>query len=160
VLPRPALSGGKPHVIAAPSSPELKAFVGTLVERAQRLRGGGVDPRVDNMLKGTGNGRKAALDMRLVDPSAEIESITKLDRAIDQIHQCWEDGRDKRLTQLVFCDLSTPNPDKFNVYDEVRDRLIAEGIPAKDIAYIHDAETDAQKKTLFDSVIRNQLAGD
>lgn len=151
-LPRPAVAGGKPHVIAAPASPELKAYVQTLVERSQRLKGGGVDPRDDNMLKITGDGRKAALDMRLVSPGVHVDGETKLSRAVGKIHRTWEDTRDKRSTQLVFCDLSTPHPDRFNVYDELRDRLIQSGIPANEIAYIHDADTDAQKKELFDSV--------
>ena len=73
-------------------------------------------------------------------------------RAVSRIYKTWEETKDKRSTQLVFCDLSTPHPDRFNVYDEIRDRLIAQGIPAKEIAYIHDADTDAQKKTLFDAV--------
>ena len=103
------------------------------------------------MLKITGAGRKAALDMRLVDPFAE-PGDTKVSRAIDKIYAIWEAGHEKRTTQLVFCDLSTPNPDKFNVYHEVRDRLIEKGMPAKDIAFIHDADTDAKKKTLFDAV--------
>jgi len=90
--------------------------------------------------------------MRLVDPFAEIHGDTRVSRAVENIYRIWEEGKDKRLTQLVFCDLSTPNPDKFNVYDEIRDRLIAKGIPAKEIAYIHDADTDLQKKTLFESV--------
>ena len=151
-LPRPALAGGKPQVIAAPASPELKAFVGTLVQRAERLRKGGVDPKTDNMLKITGDGRKAALDMRIIDPSSEISEHTKVKRAIDKTFDIWAKSKDKRLTQLVFCDLSTPNPDKFNVYDDFRDALIAKGVPAKEIAYIHDADTDIQKKALFDSV--------
>jgi hypothetical protein len=151
-LPRPAIEGGKPHITAAPASPELKAYVQTLVTRAQKLKSARVDPSVDNMLKITGDGRKAALDMRLVDAQAEIHSDTKLIRAVDNICRAWEQGKDRRSTQLVFCDLSTPNPDRFNVYDEIRDRLIAKGVPPKEIAYIHDAETDLQKKTLFDSV--------
>ena len=151
-LPRPGIEGGKPHVVAAPASPELKEFVGTLVERAQRLKSGGVDPRTDNMLKITGDGRKAALDMRLVEGRVEFDADTKLSRALNRIYQTWEATKDKRSTQLVFCDLSTPRPDRFNVYDEIRDRLIAKGVPGKEIAYIHDADTDAQKKTLFDAV--------
>jgi hypothetical protein len=151
-LPRPDIEGGKPQITAAPASPELKEFVGTLVERAQKLRSGGVDPRTDNMLKVTGDGRKAALDMRLVDPFAEIHGDTKLSRAVANIFRTWDEGRDRRTTQLVFCDLSTPNPDKFNVYGEIRDALISKGVPSREIAYIHDAETDAQKKALFDSV--------
>ena len=104
------------------------------------------------MLKITGDGRKAALDMRLVDPFAEIHGDTKISRAVENIYRAWDEGRDKRTTQLVFCDLSTPNADKFNVYDEIRDRLIALGIPPREIAYIHDADTDSKKKALFDSV--------
>jgi N12 class adenine-specific DNA methylase len=150
-LPRPATEGGRPHITAAPGSPELKAYVETLVNRAQKLRTSKIDPSVDNMLKITGDGRKAALDMRLVDPFAQ-PGDTKVSRAIEKIHSSWAVGKERRLTQLVFCDLSTPNPDRFNVYDEVRDKLIAKGIPAKDIAYIHDAETDNQKKALFDAV--------
>jgi len=146
-LPRPEIDGGKPHITAAPASPELKEFVGTLVERAQNLKSSKIDPRTDNMLKITGDGRKAALDMRLVNPFAEIEGDTKLSRAIEQINRTWEQGKDKRTTQLVFCDLSTPNPDNFNVYDEIRQKLIDKGIPAKEIAYIHDADTDLQKKS-------------
>ncbi len=151
-LPRPETYGGKPHITAAPASPELKEFVGTLVQRAQKLKNGGVDPKVDNMLKITGDGRKAALDMRLVGREVEIHGDTKVNRAVETIYRTWEEGKDKRLTQLVFCDLSTPNPDRFNVYDDIRDKLIAKGVPAREIAYIHDADTDIQKKTLFDSV--------
>jgi N12 class adenine-specific DNA methylase len=151
-LPRPDIEGGKPHIVAAPASDELKAFVQTLVDRAQRLKNGGVDPRTDNMLKITGDGRKAALDMRLVGGSVDSDADTKISRAVSRIHRTWEATRDNRSTQLVFCDLSTPHPDRFNVYDDVRDRLLQKGIPEKEIAYIHDAETDAQKKTLFDAV--------
>jgi N12 class adenine-specific DNA methylase len=151
-LPRPALAGGKPHVVASPASEELKAYVQTLVERAQRLKSGGVDPKVDNMLKITGDGRKAALDMRLVARDIEPDAHTKVSRAVEKIHQAWDDGRDRRTTQLVFCDLSTPSSDRFNIYDELHDRLVARGIPEKEIAYIHDADSDAKKKTLFDAV--------
>ncbi len=150
-LPRPALQGGRPTITAAPGSPDLKAYVGKLVERAQKLRTSKIDPSVDNMLKITGDGRKAALDMRLVDPFAQPDD-TKVSRAVEKIHNAWAAGKERRLTQLVFCDLSTPNPDRFNVYDELRDQLMARGIPATEIAYIHDAETDSQKKALFDAV--------
>jgi Helicase conserved C-terminal domain len=151
-LPRPAIAGGKPQAIAAPASEDLKAYVDTLVKRSERLRRDRVDPSVDNMLKITGDGRKAALDMRLVNPFADTNGDTKLSRAVERIYSTWSDSKDKRLTQLVFCDLSTPHPDKFNVYDEVRAKLIEKGMPAGEIAFIHDADTDAQKKTLFDSV--------
>jgi N12 class adenine-specific DNA methylase len=150
-LPRPAMDGGRPHITAAPCSPELRAYVDTLVDRAQRLRTMTIDPSIDNMLKITGDGRKAALDMRLVDPFTR-PGDTKVIRAVERIHVAWAAGKEKRLTQLVFCDLSTPNRDRFNVYDEVRDQLIAKGIPAPEIAYIHDAESDSQKRALFEAV--------
>ena len=151
-LPRPTIEGGRPHGVAAPCSPDLKVFVESLVKRSGKLRSQRVDPSVDNILKITGDGRKAALDMRLVDPLANPHGDTKISRAVSHIHRVWDQTRAGRSTQLVFCDLSTPNTDKFNVYHEVRDRLLAQGIPANEIAFIHDADTDAAKKVLFDSV--------
>jgi N12 class adenine-specific DNA methylase len=150
-LPRPAIEGGRPYITAAPASEELKAYVQTLVLRAQKLRNTRIDPAVDNMLKITGDGRKAALDMRLVDPLTQ-PGETKVSHAAEKIHHSWEQGKDRRLTQLVFCDLSTPSPDRFNVYDDLRQRLAAKGVPIGEIAYIHDAVTDAKKKALFDAV--------
>ncbi len=151
-LPRPDIKGGKPQVIAAPASDALKAFIETLTRRAERLRNGKVDPKVDNMLKITGEGRKAALDMRLVQTHADPHGDTKLSRAIDKIHDVWEQTKAQRLTQVVFCDLSTPNPDRFNVYDEVRTKLMERGIPESEIAFIHDADSDGAKAKLFDAV--------
>lgn len=151
-LPRPNIEGGKPRVVAAPASPELKEYVADLVARAQRIRSGSVNPRKDNMLKITGDGRKAALDMRIVAGAETNDAYpTKVSQAIDNIRRIWEEGAEKRLTQAVFCDLSTPN-DGFNVYGEVRSQLIERGIPEKEIAFIHDADTDAKKKQLFDAV--------
>jgi hypothetical protein len=151
-LPRPAVQGGRPEGVAAPASADLKAFVATLVQRAERLRRGGVDPKDDNMLKVTSDGRKAALDMRLVNPFADPHGDTKISCATRRIHEIWNQTKDARATQLVFCDLSTPDPDKFNVYHELRARLLDSGIPAAEIAFIHDAESDAAKKLLFDAV--------
>ncbi len=151
-LPRPEIAGGKPEVVVAPASAQLKEYVSGLVERAQRIRSGSVSPTVDNMLKITTDGRKAALDMRLVSPEAEVIPETKLRTMIDTLFRLWEEGEDQRLTQVAFCDISTPAPNRFNVYDEIRARLLERGIPEKEIAYIHDADTDAKKKTLFDSV--------
>ena len=151
-LPRPEIEGGKAQVVVSPASPQLKKYVESLVERAQRIRSGSVDPRVDNMLKITTDGRKAALDMRLVDRQAEVSGDTKVSKATQNIYRIWKESAAKRGAQLVFCDVSTPNPDKFNVYDEIRAHLIERGIPEKEIAYIHDADTDAKKKTLFDAV--------
>ena len=151
-LPRPTIEGGRPHGVAAPASEDLKSFVQTLTNRAEKLRNQRIDPSVDNMLKITGDGRKAALDMRLVDPLADPHGDTKLSRAVSRIHAVWEETRGQRSTQLVFCDLSTPSADRFNVYDEVRARLLERGVPAGEIAFIHNADTDAAKKLLFDSV--------
>ena len=151
-LPRPALENGKPTTVAASASPELKAFIRTLTERAERLRRERVDPTVDNMLKITGEGRKVALDMRLVDPSAKPAQETKVDLAVARILKIWTQTQNERSTQLVFSDLSTPHPERFNVYDDVRSKLVGWGVPAGEIAFIHDADTDAAKKVLFDAV--------
>jgi hypothetical protein len=123
-----------------------------LTERAEQLRSRRVDPSVDNMLKITGDGRKAALDMRLVDPFGDARGDTKLGRAVERIRAVWETTRNERSTQLVFCDLSTPDPARFNVYEEVRSRLIAGGIPKHEIAFIHDADSDLAKMNLFNAV--------
>lgn len=151
-LPRPELANGRPGIASAAASPELKAFIRTLTERAERLRRERVDPAVDNMLKITGEGRKAALDMRLVDSKAEPELETKIDLAVSRILKIWKATQDERSTQLVFSDLSTPDPQRFNVYDDVRSKLVTAGVPSREIAFIHDAETDTAKKLLFDAV--------
>jgi len=156
-LPRPTVAGGRPQIAAAPASEPLKAFIKTLTERAERLRTARIDPAIDNMLKITGDGRKAALDMRLVHAFAEPEGDTKLSLAVDRIRKVWADTGSARSTQLVFCDLSTPDRStshagKFNVYDEIRTKLIEAGVPQAEIAFIHDADSDAEKKLLFDSV--------
>src|SRR6266567_825156 len=151
-LPRPEIAGGKPEVVVAQASDQLKMYVSSLVDRAQRIRQGGIDPSVDNMLKITTDGRKAALDMRLVSPETEVSHETKVSEAINNMFRIWEKGKENRLTQVAFCDISTPAPNRFNVYDEIRARLLSLGIPEKEISYIHHADTDAKKKTLFDSV--------
>ena len=124
----------------------------TFHQRRRRLRTTRVDPSVDNMLKITGEGRKAALDMRLVDPTTAPLGETKTDLAVARIVKIWQATQSERCTQLVFSDLSTPDPQRFNIYDDVRSKLISAGIPAGEIAFIHDAETDTAKKLLFDAV--------
>jgi hypothetical protein len=156
-LPRPALEKGRPAIEAVPASPELKAFIRVLTERAERLRTQRVDPAVDNMLKITGEGRKAALDMRLIDPGAQPEVETKVERAVSRIVSVWKASEKERCTQLVFSDLSTPDPERFNVYEDVRSKLVQAGVPAAEIAFIHDAETDVAKKLLFDAVIAGRV---
>jgi N12 class adenine-specific DNA methylase len=161
-LPCPAVAGGKPEVVAAPAGELLKAYIKTLIDRAERLRTARVDPSVDNMLKITGDGRKAALDMRLVGGFSETEYETKLGLAVSRICKIWEETRGARGAQLVFCDLSTPgrsssHPGGFNVYDDLRARLIEQGVAEGEIAFIHDADTDAEKKLLFDAVNAGQV---
>ncbi len=151
-LPRPALENGKPTIASVPASPELKGFIRSLTDRAERLKKQRVDPAVDNMLKITGEGRKAALDMRLIDPTIEPTSATKIDLAVTRIVNIWQTTQDERSSQLVFSDLSTPDPERFNVYDDVRSKLVKAGVPSNEIAFIHDAETDTAKKMLFDAV--------
>lgn len=151
-LPRPELHQGRPSVEAAPSTPELKAFIRTLTERAEKLKTSRVDPAIDNMLKITGEGRKAALDLRLVLPDAEPSPLSKVDRAVERIVRIWVETKASRSTQLVFSDLSTPDPERFNVYHDVRSKLVRAGVPDAEIAFIHDAQTDSAKKALFESV--------
>src|ERR1022692_3211949 len=151
-LPRPEIATGRPEIIAAPASEPLKAFIKTLTERAERLRSQRIDPSQDNMLKITGDGRKAALDMRLVEEFANPHGETKISHAVERVHSVWQATGNHRSTQLVFCDLSTPDPSRFNVYDELRSRLIDSGIPQQDIAFIHDADSDAAKMRLFNAV--------
>ncbi|HEX7362274.1 MAG TPA: SNF2-related protein [Bryobacteraceae bacterium] len=151
-LPRPELETGRPAIEAAPASEVLKSYIQTLVKRAESLKKERIDPSVDNMLKITGDGRKAALDLRLVGLPEEPEHQTKLKRAIERVFTVWQETATERGTQLVFCDLSTPDRTRWNVYDEVRGQLIRRGIPEQEIAFIHDADSDAKKKVLFDAV--------
>jgi N12 class adenine-specific DNA methylase len=153
-LPVPALDGGKPRIMRAPSIPELKAFVASLAKRAEKLKTSNVDPRVDNMLKITGEGRKAALDLRLVRAGAADHAEGKVNQAVREIFSVWRETRDERLTQMVFCDLSTPQPDGrgFSVYQDIRAKLIACGVPAGEIQFIQDHDSDAAKLSLFKDV--------
>ncbi|MDF3831449.1 DEAD/DEAH box helicase [Cupriavidus basilensis] len=152
-LPVPKLRGGKPRIVACPASASLKAFVQTLVERAEAIRNGHVKPNEDNMLAITTDGRKAALDFRLVAPLARFDENGKVAACVREIHAIWQRTMDFRGAQLVFCDLSSSKGGKaFSVYDDLRKRLIDAGIPDKAIAVVHDAETDVQKATLFKAV--------
>lgn len=156
-LPRPEIAGGKAKVIVSPASEKLKTYVSGLVQRAQRIRSGGVHPSVDNMLKITTDGRRAALDMRLVDAEIVPDDETKVSKAAQHMYRTWQEGTDERLTQMVFCDISTPHLGRFNAYDEIRARLLERGIPAKEIRYIHEAESDEKKKALFEGVNAGQV---
>ncbi len=152
-LPVPMLRGGKPRVVACPASSALKAFVQTLVLRAEAIREGRVQPQDDNMLSVTTDGRKAALDFRLVAPGAAFDASGKVAACVREVLAVWQRTAAFRGTQLVFCDLSSPKGGKaFSVYDDLRQRLVGAGIADTEIAFVHDAGTDAQKAALFKAV--------
>ena len=143
------------HNVAMKPSEHQRDMVASLAERAERVRNGMVEPTVDNMLKITNDGRKLALDQRLVNGMLPDNEESKVNACMDNIYRVWEAGAGKKLTQLVFCDLSTPHNDgTFNVYDDLKAKLMERGIPAEEIAFIHDAKTEVQKAALFTSVRR------
>ena len=128
-------------------------MVASLAKRAEKVRARLVEPNIDNMLKITNDGRKLALDQRMIDPMLPDDPDSKVNACVDNVYRIWEEHADTKATQLVFCDLSTPKNDgTFNVYDDMREKLIARGIPAEQICFIHEATTDAQKKELFGKV--------
>ena len=139
-------------VVVQPSEIQ-KEMVADLSERAAAVHGGSVDPSVDNMLKITSDGRKIGLDQRLMNPLLPDDPNSKLNACVQNVLRIWEEGQADKLTQLLFCDLSTPKGDgTFNVYEDIRDKLVAAGVPREEIAFIHDADTEAKKKELFGKV--------
>ena len=141
------------HNIKTKPSEIQSEMVASLAKRAEKVRARLVEPNVDNMLKITNDGRKLALDQRMIDPMLPDDPNSKVNACIDNLYRIWEDYADTKAAQLVFCDLSTPKNDgTFNVYDDMREKLIARGIPAEQIRFIHEATTDAQKKELFAKV--------
>jgi N12 class adenine-specific DNA methylase len=151
-LPRPKLDGDKPTIRNAPATPELKAFVQELAARADRLKTSRVDPSIDNMLKITSEGRKAALDLRLMKPSAPDDPQGKINQAVESIHRIWQETKPEHSAQLVFCDLSTPKDRGFSVYHDMAEKLKRLGVPSGEIAFIQDYDSDASKLALFRSV--------
>jgi N12 class adenine-specific DNA methylase len=151
-LARPKLDGEKATIRSAPATPALKKFVESLVERARRLKTERVDPSEDNMLKITNEGRKAALDLRLMIPTSKDDPQSKVNLATENIYRIWESTQENRLTQLVFCDLSTPKDKGFSVYDDMAAKLVKLGIPQEQIAFIQDYDADNAKLLLFRSV--------
>lgn len=146
------------HNISVKPSEIQKQMVAELAERAERVRNGMVDAKEDNMLKITNDGRKLALDQRLINPLLPDFDDSKLNACVDAMFETWERGSEKRLTQLFFCDLSTPKNDgSFNVYDDIRQKLIARGVPADEIKFIHEADTEAKKLELFKKVRRGDV---
>ena len=133
-----------------------KALVKELSERATKVHARQVDPSVDNMLAITNDGRKLGLDQRVINPLLPDEPGTKVNRCVDNVFKIWENGADKKLTQLIFCDLSTPGKG-FSVYEDIRTKLVERGVPENEIAFIHDANTDEKKKALFAKVRTGQV---
>ena len=141
------------HNIKTKPSEIQTEMVASLAKRAEKVRARLVEPNIDNMLKITNDGRKLALDQRMIDPMLPDDPESKVNACVDNVYRIWEEHADTKATQLVFCDLSTPKNDgTFNVYDDMREKLIACGIPAEQIRFIHEATTDAQKKELFGKV--------
>lgn len=151
-LPVPKLKGGDYKTVVAPKSEALGEYVEKLAERSEIIRNG-CDPRIDNMLLVTNDGRKAALDLRMIDPSMPDLPDSKINMAVENIYRIWLENKEDRLTQLVFCDLSTPRSDgEFNVYDDIKNKLIARGVPEEEIEFIHNAKTNPQKLKLFEDM--------
>ena len=149
-LPVPKVSY---HNIKTNPSEIQTDMVAGLAKRAEKVRARLVEPNIDNMLKITNDGRKLALDQRLIDPMLPDDPTSKVNACIDNVYRIWEEHADTKATQLVFCDLSTPKNDgTFNVYDDIREKLIARGVPTEQVRFIHEATTDAQKKELFAKV--------
>ena len=141
------------HNIKTKPSEIQTEMVASLAKRAEKVRARLVEPNIDNMLKITNDGRKLALDQRMIDLMLPDDPDSKVNACVDNVYRIWEEHADTKATQLVFCDLSTPKNDgTFNVYDDMREKLIARGIPAEQVRFIHEATTDAQKKELFGKV--------
>lgn len=164
-LPRP---NAVYHNVVAQPTEQQKALVQTLSERAARIHNGRVDPSLDNMLKITSDGRKIGLDQRLVNPLLPNAPNSKVNLCVENVLRIWREGQLQKLTQLVFCDFSTPKQSRaaqdtletqggFSVYEDIRAKLIAGGIPPEQIAFIHDADTEVKKKTLFAKVRTGQV---
>ena len=148
----------KYHSIAVKPSEMQKEMVASLAERAEQVRGGGVDSSVDNMLKITNDGRKLALDQRMLNDMLPDFEGSKINACVDNIYRIWKENADKKSAQLVFCDLSTPKNDgTFSVYNDIRKKLIERGIPESEVKFIHEADTDMKKKELFQKTRKGEV---
>ena len=146
------------HTEVVKPSEIRKEMIRGLAERAEKIHAGGVDPHVDNMLRITNDGRKLALDMRLIQPLAPDDPNGKVAVCARNVYRIWEQTKEKRSAQLVFCDLSTPTTDgSFSVYDDLKKKLMDAGIPEEEIAFIHTADSEAKKKELFSKVRAGQV---
>ncbi len=146
------------HNVAVKPSEMQKEMVASLAERAEKVRGGGVDSSVDNMLKITNDGRKLALDQRMLNDMLPDFEGSKINACVDNIYRIWEETADKKSVQLVFCDLSTPKNDgTFSVYNDIRKKLIERGVPESEVRFIHEADTDVKKKELFQKTRKGEV---
>lgn len=153
-LPVPKIHTGKPIIVRAPATPALKDAVARLVKRADAIRNRQIKPDEDNMLKITSEGRKAALDLRVLNPHAADHPDSKLNLAVEKIFEIWRDHSQEKATQLVFCDLSTPSKlhHQFSAYVDIKEKLIRRGVPVDQIAFMQDFDSDSQKESLFRDV--------
>ncbi len=151
-LPVPALETGKVQIVVSELTDVQKEIMDSFVIRAEDIRAKRVDSQTDNMLKLTNEAKLMAIDPRLLDETIEDCVDSKLNMCIDKTFEIWERTMDNKSTQVIFCDSGTPRPDKFNVYDEIRNKLVAKGIDEKEIAFIHEANTETQKEDMFKKV--------
>ena len=152
-LPVPKLKFNRYEIISAPKSEEITKYIEELVKRSEDIKNNRVTPYEDNMLKVTNDGRKAALDLRLIDENMPDLPDSKVNKAVDNIFNIYEETKEKKSTQLVFCDLSTPKNDgSFNIYDDIRSKLISKGVAENEIAFIHNADNEQKKAELFEDV--------
>lgn len=145
----PAVRSGKAEIVSVDATPAQQAIMADFILRAEAIRTGRVKPEEDNMLKLTGEARLMAIDPRLIRPDADGTG-SKLSVCIEDVYQVWKDTAASASTQLVFCDVGTPKAGKFNVYDEIRNVLLAKGVPESEIAFVHDATSEAQRQELFE----------
>lgn len=151
-LPVPEITGGKPTIVKLPPSELQRQMVAALGERAEAVRNRLVAPNEDNMLRITNDGRKLALDQRLMNPLLPDDPDSKANACVERVFTIWERTKAQHSTQMIFCDLSTPRADGFDVYNDIRDKLVARGIPKDEVQFIHDADTEAKKAELFGKV--------
>lgn len=151
-LPVPTIATGKPQLVISEPSEFQEKKMNELAERADAVRLGQVDPREDNMLKITNEAKLMAIDTRLLDPAAPVYTDGKVFKCANKVHEIWQSTSENKSTQIIFSDSGTPNPNKFNVYDEMKQVLIEKGIPENEIAFIHSAKNDRQRDELFEKV--------
>ncbi|MEG1761814.1 MAG: SNF2-related protein, partial [Hydrogenoanaerobacterium sp.] len=156
-LPKPRLSGGKAQIVVAPSGPALLKFLTVAAKRADRIRNNEVDSSEDNMLKLTGDARRAGTDIRLLDSRLPDDATSKINLCVKNVLEIFNKTTDSRGVQLVFCDISTPNSQKFNVYDDMRQKWVSAGIPFEQIAFIHNANNEIKLAKLFSQLRMGQV---